>query len=144
MTIWRWYSVIKNKVLICSCNLLTPANYIISLFLSCIGVCLLHIYELMCFMLLCAPAVAALAVQSCPVLDSSGHFYLIAAWKVNVASKVLYMYMLLAFLHANIASSTSTQRSGINSDLQCSLYMMPKWWISSYNAHIRMCMVYTE
>ena len=89
-----------------------------------------------------AHAVAALAVQSCPVLDSNGHFYLIAAWKVNVASKVLYMYMLLAFLHANIASSTSTHRSGINSDLQCSLYMMPKWWISSYNAHIRMCMVY--
>ena len=34
-------------------------------------------------LLLCASAVAALAIQTCPVLDSKGNFYLIAAWKVK-------------------------------------------------------------
>ena len=34
-------------------------------------------------LLLGASAVAALAIQTCPVLDSKGHFYLIAAWKVK-------------------------------------------------------------
>lgn len=46
------------------------------------------IHELIVMVLLCVcvctPAVAALAIQSCPVLDSNGHFYLIAAWKVKM------------------------------------------------------------
>lgn len=56
-----------------------------------------------CFV--CTSAVAALAIQSCPVLDSNGHFYLIAAWKVKMHIVQEGAMLLAQYMQPFIASS---------------------------------------